>query len=132
MTLHNIQEAESALLPYVPLVGQVKADTTLDRVWPLMELLGNPQDQLKTIHIAGTSGKTSTAYYMAALLAASGKKVGLTVSPHVDSVTERVQINGQPIPEELFCQELGEFLEIIEQAAQKPSYFELLYAFAIW
>ena len=132
MTLHNIQEAESALLPYVPLVGQVKADTTLERVWPLMELLGNPQDQLKTIHIAGTSGKTSTAYYMAALLAASGKKVGLTVSPHVDSVTERVQINGQPIPEELFCQELGEFLEIIEQAAQKPSYFELLYAFAIW
>src|SRR5258708_5430662 len=112
MTLHNFQEAEAALQPYVPLVAQLTGKhTTLERVWPLMELLGNPQDQLKIIHIAGTSGKTSTAYYMAALLAASHQQVGLTVSPHVDSLLERVQIYGPPLTEEAFCAALGEFLD---------------------
>ena len=132
MIIRSIQEAEAALLPYVPLVASAKAETTLDRVWPLMELLGNPQDQLKIVHIAGTSGKTSTAYYMAALLAASHQQVGLTVSPHVDSLLERVQINGPPLTEAAFCAALGEFLDIIHTAQQQPSYFELLYAFALW
>jgi dihydrofolate synthase/folylpolyglutamate synthase len=133
VTIKNFQEAEAALLPYVPLVRQLTGqDTTLDRIQPLMELLGNPQNKLKVIHIAGTSGKTSTAYYMAALLQAGGKKVGLTVSPHVDSITERVQLNGQPLAEALFCEELGIFLDIIQQLSVPPSYFELLCAFAIW
>ena len=133
MTIRTIQEAEAALLPYVPLVAQLTGkDTTLGRILPLMELLGNPQDKLRIVHIAGTSGKTSTAYYTAALLQASGNKTGLTVSPHVDSITERVQVKGLPLPENEFCQELGVFLDIVKQAAQPPSYFELLYAFALW
>lgn len=132
MVIKSIAEVEAALLPYVPLVAMVKAGTALDRVWPLMELAGNPQDKLRVIHIAGTSGKTSTAYYMSALLTATGQKVGLTVSPHVDSITERVQINDQPLPEAEFCQALGEFLGIVRQSGQQPSYFELLYAFALW
>ena len=133
MTIKNLKEAEAALRPFVPLVKQLTGkDTTLARIRPLMKLLGNPQDQLKIIHIAGTSGKTSTAYYMAALLQAAGQQVGLTVSPHVDSVTERVQLNGQPLSEAEFCAQLGDFLDIVERAEQQPSYFELLYAFAIW
>ena len=133
MTIRNLREAEAALRPYVPLAKQLTGkDTTLDRIRPLMKLLGNPQDRLKVIHIAGTSGKTSTAYYMAALLAAGGQQVGLTVSPHVDNITERVQINGRPISEADFCEELGKFLNIIEKVGLKPSYFELLYAFVIW
>src|SRR5271170_5393644 len=114
--ISTIEEAEAALLPYVPLVAQLTGKgTTLDRVIPLMALAGNPQDRLKTVHIAGTSGKTSTSYYMAALLRATGKKVGLTVSPHVDSLAERVQINGQPLSEEQFCKDLAEFLEIVDK-----------------
>jgi dihydrofolate synthase/folylpolyglutamate synthase len=97
-----------------------------------MGLLGNPEKKLRVVHIAGTSGKTSTAYYMAALLHSAGKTVGLTVSPHVDSVTERVQLNGQPMPDQQFCAELAEFLEIVDTAPEKPSYFELLHAFATW
>jgi dihydrofolate synthase/folylpolyglutamate synthase len=129
----TLQEAEAALRPYVPLVAQLTGkDTTLQRITALMALLGNPEKKLRVVHIAGTSGKTSTAYYMAALLRAAGKNVGLTVSPHVDSVTERVQLNGQPMPVQQFCTELAEFLEIVDTAAEKPSYFELLYAFAIW
>jgi len=77
-------------------------------------LAGHPENQLRVIHIAGTSGKTSTAYYMAALLRAAGKNVGLTVSPHIDSITERVQINGRPLPDEQFCSELEQFLKIVK------------------
>lgn len=133
MTIRTIQEAETVLLPYVPLVAQLTGkNTTLDRILPLMKLLGDPQDRLRIVHIAGTSGKTSTAYYMAALLRAAGKNIGLTVSPHVDSITERVQLNGQPLSEAEFCTELGTFLDIVQQAEQAPSYFELLYAFALW
>lgn len=133
VTINNMREANLALQPYVPLVAQLTGkDTTLKRIQPLMQMLGNPQDKLQAIHIAGTSGKTSTAYYLSALIGATGKKVGLTVSPHVDSVTERVQINNQPINDDLFCNELSQFLEIVQQASEKPSYFELIYAFSLW
>lgn len=133
MTITTLREAEQALQPYVPLVAQLTGkDTTLERIVPLMELLGNPQDKLKAVHIAGTSGKTSTAYYVSALFQAAGQKTGLTVSPHIDSINERVQINGQPLSEAEFCTLLSEFLPIVERARMPPSYFELLYAFALW
>lgn len=133
MQIRSIDEANRALLPFVPLVSQLTGkDTTLDRIRPLMDRLGNPEDQIPIVHIAGTSGKTSTAYFMAGLLQAAGKRVGLTVSPHVDSVTERVQINGKPLADELFCSYLGEFLDIVGRLTVKPSYFELLYAFSFW
>lgn len=133
MTIRTLAEAEAALQPYVPLVARLTGhQTTLDRIIPLMKLLGNPEERLRVVHLAGTSGKTSTAYYMAALLTASGAKVGLTVSPHVDKLTERVQINGRPLDEKIFCSLLGEFLDIVARANHAPSYFELLYAFALW
>lgn len=129
----TIAEAEMALRPFVPLVAKLSGeDSTLDRTRPLMAALENPQHKIRTIHIAGTSGKTSTAYFIAALLRATGKKVGLTVSPHVDSITERVQINGEPLPDKKFCAYLSEFLKIIEQGGFEPTYFELLVAFSFW
>ncbi len=132
-TITSIEEAEAALRPFVPLVAQLTgADTTLRRIRALMELLDHPEKKLRAVHIAGTSGKTSTAYYVANLLGAAGKKVGLTVSPHIDSVAERVQINGLPLPDKQFCNDLAEFLAAIEAAPERPSYFELLYAFAVW
>lgn len=131
--IRSFDEANAALSPYVPLVAQLTGrDTTLDRIRPLMKLLGDPQNHTRVVHIAGTSGKTSTAYFMAALLRAGGKHVGLTVSPHVDSIAERVQLDGKPLSEERFCKSLAEFLEIVDQAPEKPSYFELLYAFSLW
>ena len=126
-------QANTALLPYVPLVSRLTGkDTTLDRIKPLMKLLGDPQDHTRIVHIAGTSGKTSTAYFIAGLLHAAGKHVGLTVSPHVDSIAERVQLDGKPLSEEQFCNGLAEFLEIVDRVEEKPSYFELLYAFSFW
>ena len=131
--IKTLEDAEKALLPFVPLVGKLTGlDTTFERVRPLVRLLGNPENQLKVIHIAGTSGKTSTSYYMASLLTAGGRKVGLLVSPYVDRLTERIQINGTPISDEQFCAELDHFLKIVKKSPNTPSYFELLYVLALW
>ncbi len=133
MNIRNLSEASDALAPYVPLVSKMSdRDLTLDRMTPLMEVLGNPQDSLRIIHVAGTSGKTSTSYYMAALLRAGGQKVGLTVSPHIDSINERVQVDGVPLPEATFCNELGVFLDLVQKAKLLPSYYEIMLAFALW
>ena len=133
MKITNLKEAEAALAAYImPAQHIQRKDITLERIIPFMKLLDNPQDQLRIIHVAGTSGKTSTAYYIAALLIASGKKVGLAVSPHIDSITERIQINGHNMSEADFCKELAIFLDIAKQVDPKPSYFELFHAFTIW
>jgi dihydrofolate synthase/folylpolyglutamate synthase len=105
---------------------------TLDNMYELMAYLDNPQDKLKIVHVAGTSGKTSTSYYVTALLRAAGYKTGLTVSPHVDQINERVQIDLQPLPEAPFCKALGEFLDIVDSGPVKPSWFEAMVAFAYW
>jgi dihydrofolate synthase/folylpolyglutamate synthase len=128
-SITNFAEAQDALRPYY---DNSRTPYTLDAMRSLMTFLGNPQETFKTLHVAGTSGKTSTAYYCAALLKASGHNVGLTVSPHVDTVNERVQINGAPMPEADFCAALTAFLELIKTAPVQPSYFELMVALAYW
>ena len=114
------------------LYRNARVEYTLDNMRQLTAYLDNPQDKFKAVHVAGTSGKTSTVYYMSALLTAAGYKTGLTVSPHVGEINERVQINGQPLPEEVFCQALTEFLALIEGCPVKPSWFEAMVAFAYW
>jgi dihydrofolate synthase/folylpolyglutamate synthase len=109
-----------------------KTKYSLHNMLSLMDFLNNPQEKFKTIHVAGTSGKTSTSYFVAALLLASGHKTGLTVSPHVDEINERVQINGVPLKESEFCHSISIFLDVIEKAPIKPSWFELMVAFAYW
>lgn len=131
--LRSFADAEAALQPHIPIVQQMTGkDITLERMEPLMARLGNPERNLKVIHVAGTSGKTSTAYYVAGLLKAAGQTVGLTVSPHIDVISERVQINLEPLSEEAFCSALSEFLSLIEGIEPMPSYFELLMAMAYW
>lgn len=133
MTLKNFADVEQALSRYIAAQHEVTGkNITLQRMRPLMAALGNPENKLKIIHVAGTSGKTSTAYYVAALLGAADKKVGLTVSPHIVSINERVQINLTPLPEPEFCVYMSQFLELIETIEPQPTYFELLIAFVYW
>lgn len=131
--LRTISDIENALAPYIPLASEITGkDITLDRMRPLMAVLGNPEEKLKIIHIAGTSGKTSTTYYIASMLTAAGLKTGMTVSPHIDSIAERVQINMQPVSAKEFGNALEEFLDIMKKAKLEPTYFEILIAFVYW
>lgn len=107
-------------------------DNALARMQPLLSAVGNPQSRLKVIHVAGTSGKTSTCYYISALLSASGKKVGLTVSPYIETILERIQVSGRLISENEFCERMNEFLGLVEKLEQKPGYFEILIGFSLW
>lgn len=72
----------------------------LSNTLSLMDILGNPHHSFRSIHIAGTNGKGSTAAMMASILQASGLKIGLYTSPHLVSFTERIRVNGRPISEE--------------------------------
>lgn len=109
-----------------------RVEYSLDTMRELMDYLGNPQEKFRVIHVAGTSGKTSTAYYISALLATGGYKTGLTISPHVDQINERVQINNKPITEKDFCESLSRFLTLIQKTKIQPSWFEAVVAYAYW
>ena len=97
----------------------------------LLSRLGNPQEGIKIIHVAGTNGKGSVCAYLNAMLLAGGKKTGLFTSPHLVCINERFRINGEDVSDEQF---LNAFLKV-EKAAKEyeaegeghPSYFETLF-----
>jgi len=92
-----------------------KAEFNLDRVFTLMEGLGNPQEKYPIIHVAGTKGKGSVSALCASALQAAGYKTGLYTSPHLWDYVERIQINGEPISHE----HLIELVEEVKPAVAK-------------
>lgn len=98
----------------------------------LLKIIGNPQNQLKVIHVAGTSGKGSTAFYISQLLEAQGFDVSLTLSPHLVDIRERCQVNNQLISKKDFVALLNEIIPAIEKMNgsefKSPSYFEIIIA----
>jgi dihydrofolate synthase/folylpolyglutamate synthase len=102
----------------------------LDRMRVLLKRLGNPQDTYKTVHVAGTKGKGSTCTMVAAMLQASGYKVGLYTSPHLVDVRERIQINGVMIPTADFARLVRIVEPIVARMKPTPSYFDVLTAIA--
>ena len=101
-----------------------KADFKLDRMFALMELLGNPQSKYPIIHVAGTKGKGSTSALCAAALQAAGYSVGLYTSPHLLDYVERIQINGAPISHE-------QLIELVEEIKPYVAKIEMLTTFEI-
>ncbi|MDL2341792.1 MAG: Mur ligase family protein [Patescibacteria group bacterium] len=130
--IKTFSEVQAVLEPYIQELPTVHQAYSLSRMLELLLALGNPQDKLRIVHVAGTSGKTSTCYYLAAMLGQAGQKVGLTVSPHIMEVNERLQINLEPLAEPAYCAALTEFIAIVETLAVRPTYFELLIAMAYW
>lgn len=92
-----------------------KAEFNLDRMFALLEELGNPQAKYPIIHVAGTKGKGSVCALCASALQAAGYKTGLYTSPHLQDYVERIQINGEPISHE----EMVELVEEIKPAVAK-------------
>ena len=103
----------------------------LYRMEAILEALGNPERELKSIHIAGTNGKGSTAAMVTAFAKAHGLRVGTFTSPHMDSIRERIQLDGVPLGEEPFWQAASVVREVENRLFEEWgafNYFEILTA----
>ena len=100
----------------------------LERMQALLKRLGDPQKQLRCIHVAGTNGKGSVSHTLAAILQNNGYKVGLYTSPHLIDFRERIRVNGAMIPESYVI----DFVEQYRKSGFEgnPSFFELTMAMA--
>jgi len=105
----------------------------LDRMEALLKALGAPHKNLRTVHIAGTKGKGSTATMLARMLEANGYKTGLYTSPHVTTLHERIAVNGVMITERQMLRLINRVHAAVEQlaaAANAPTFFEIMTAMA--
>jgi len=98
----------------------------LARTRELLSLLGDPQNELRFVHVAGTNGKGSTCAMLAAILQAAGYKTGLYTSPFVNRFNERIAIDGKPIPDEALVDVFGRIRPIVDAMPIQPSEFELI------
>lgn len=109
-------------------------EPSLTRIAELVDLLGSPQRTYPVIHIAGTNGKTSTSRMIDALLTSFGLRVGRYTSPHLESLRERIALQGEPISVERFLEtydDIAPYLDFIDSKNEiKLSYFEVLTAMA--
>ncbi|MCW2848832.1 MAG: FolC bifunctional protein [Marmoricola sp.] len=124
-------EVEDALLSRWP---ESRLDPTLDRIEAFMELLGDPQRGYPVIQLTGTNGKTSTARMVETLIATIGLRVGRFTSPHLESMTERISLDGEPISEEAFVtafNDVAPYISLVDAEHDHPlSFFETIVAMA--
>ena len=121
-------------LDYLASLNKFGMRLGLSRILRLAELLGNPQDAYKTIHITGTNGKGSVSALTAAALSASGLRTGLFTSPHLSKYNERMRVDGADISDEDFVRVLARTRDaaeqIIAEGGESPTQFEVLTAAA--
>ena len=105
-----------------------------ERITTLLDLLGNPQRAYPSVHLTGTNGKTSTARMVDAVLRAFGLRVGRYTSPHLESITERIGVDGEPLPAARFVaayDDVAPYAEFLDSKGGDPlTYFELTTAMA--
>lgn len=101
----------------------------------LLTLLGNPQEAVKVIHVAGTNGKGSVCAYLDAMLRAEGRRTGLFTSPHLIRINERIVIDGSPISDDAFVFLFEKTLRCVRRMEKEglphPAFFEFLFAMAV-
>ncbi|MBR5720234.1 MAG: bifunctional folylpolyglutamate synthase/dihydrofolate synthase, partial [Bacteroidales bacterium] len=118
-----------AQLPMYHRVGAAAYKTDITNTVLLCEHFGNPQNQLRCIHIAGTNGKTSSSHFMASILQKAGYKVGLYTSPHLIDFRERIIVDGKMIDKDY----VADFVESNKAVFEKlqPSFFEMTFVLAV-
>jgi dihydrofolate synthase/folylpolyglutamate synthase len=115
-------------LPMFQRIGKTAFKADLKTTTQLMEMLGNPERKLKTIHIAGTNGKGSVAHLISSVLQEQGYKTGLYTSPHLVDFRERIKLNGELCSEDFVVDFVEKYREKFEEL--KPSFFEMTVAMA--
>jgi dihydrofolate synthase/folylpolyglutamate synthase len=130
-TVSTYAEAERQLLARWP---ETKLDPSLDRIQEFTDLLGDPQHAYPVIHLTGTNGKTSTSRMIDTLLRAIGLRTGRFTSPHVESMTERISVDGEPLTEEAFLEaynEIAPYTHLVDRGSEHPlSFFETVVGMA--
>ena len=126
-----LRVVEAALATRWP---ESKIEPSLERIADLVDLLGHPQRTYPVVHVSGTNGKTSTARMIDELIRELGLRTGRFTSPHLEFITERISLDGQPVSGERFAKaydELAPYLDVVDQRHDtKLSFFEVLTAMA--
>jgi len=115
-------------LPVFHRIGKAAYKANLNNSISLDNHLGNPAQKIKCIHIAGTNGKGSVSHYLSAILQEAGYKTGLYTSPHLIDLSERIKINGMPIPKNKIIEFVEKHQTFFEDL--QPSFFEMITAMA--
>ena len=123
MTYQEVIDWMFSQLPMYQRQGKEAFKKDLTNSIAFAEVLGNPHQKFKSIHVGGTNGKGSTSHMIASILQEAGYKVGLYTSPHLKSFTERVRINGEEIPQEYVVDFITKNKPFLEK--QKLSFFEM-------
>jgi len=123
LTYQDTVDYLTSKLPMYQRIGKAAYKADLQNTIDLCNILGNPQNSFRSIHIAGTNGKGSLAHMLSSVLQVSGLKVGLYTSPHYRDFRERIRINGKKIPKEVVC----DFVEKHKKAFEEISlsFFEM-------
>lgn len=120
-------------LTYIHSISWRGSKPGLERISGMMEQLGNVQEDLKFIHIAGTNGKGSVSAMLSSVLMAAGYRTGLFISPYIMRFNERMQVNGVPISDEELAEIITEVQPVAESMAERPTEFEIITAAAfLW
>ena len=121
----NYEEA----VAYVYRIPRFNPNHSLQNIAQFLTRMGQPDRQMKIVHIAGTNGKGSTSAYLAGLLECAGLKVGLFTSPHLVDVRERFRVNGRMISRKMFV-EAVQFVQKLLKSAEddyQPCYFDMMF-----
>jgi dihydrofolate synthase/folylpolyglutamate synthase len=123
MTYKHTLEYIYSQLPMYQRVGVAAYKANLDNTYKIINLINNPQNNFKSIHVAGTNGKGSTSHMLASILQHAGYRVGLYTSPHLKDFRERIKINGKKISKNYVVDFIKKYRSDFEEI--KPSFFEM-------
>lgn len=123
------------IVDYIEEIPKFTVKNPPEHTKELLKRLGNPQDSINVIHVAGTNGKGSTCAYLASMLTEGGYRTGLFTSPHLVKINDRFRIDGEIISDEAFTESFLRVKKVIDEAMADgyahPSYFETLFLMGV-